>query len=147
MSGIFHRRKNSASLTTELDTCIASLHQQTNENSILKEKISDLKQAVHKNKENFESLMQDSENQEKQIQELRNLQTTLTDKIKDQENLLKTLRETKFQLATDKDTNNPQTGTIKEIQDLLNLISDQNEALVFNDLNGSAWEIKKMPQK
>lgn len=147
MSGIFHRRKNSASLTSELDACIASLHQQTNENSILKEKILDLREAVHKNKQNFESLKEDSENQEKQIQELKDLQTTLTDKIKDQENLLKTLRETKFKLATDKDTNNPQTGSIKEIQDLLNLTSNQNEALVFKDLNGLTWEIKKMPQK
>lgn len=146
MSGIFHRRKNSASVSSELDTYVASLHQQTSENAVLKVKIEDLKEAINKNKQNFESLLKESEEQEKKIQELKQHQSSLTDKIKDQEAILRTLRETKFQLATDKDTNNPKKGSIKEMQDLLNLISDQNEKLVFKDNNETTWEIKKMPQ-
>ena len=147
MSGIFHRRKNSASTTSELDTFKASLHHQTNENNILKEKIQEFKDAAGKTKEIFEALMRDNEGQEKKIQEIKGRNQELTEKAREQENVLKNLREVKFQLATDKDLNNPQTGSVKEIQDLLNLADGESETLIFKDLHGLTWQLKKMPQK
>lgn len=146
MSGIFHRRKNSASTTSELDTCMASLHQQTNENNALKEKIRELKEAAGKSKEVFEALMRDNEGQEKKIGESRLRSQELMEKVRGLENTLKNLREVKFQLATDKDLNNPQTGAIKEMQDLLNGADGDSETLIFKDLNGLTWQLKKMPQ-
>jgi chromosome segregation ATPase len=147
MTGIFHRRKGSTSTSTELDTHMASLHQQTHENTLLKEKIQDLKDAAGQNKATFESLMRENEEQEKKIQELKVKNSELQEKVREQESVLKNLREVKFQLATDKDLNNPQMGSVKEVQDLLSLADGSSEILIFKDMNGATWELKKMPQK
>jgi hypothetical protein len=105
-----------------------------------------LKEAAGKSKEVFEALMRDNEGQEKKIGESRLRSQELMEKVRGLENTLKNLREVKFQLATDKDLNNPQTGAIKEMQDLLNGADGDSETLIFKDLNGLTWQLKKMPQ-
>jgi chromosome segregation ATPase len=141
MSGFFHRRKQSASNTLELDTLSAHLHQQTNENALLKGKIAELKEAIGKNRIIFESFSKENEEHEKKVQEFKQHGLELAEKIKEQETRLKSLREEKFQLMTDKDTNNPKGSNVREFQDLLDLIDGRNESLMFKDSNDATWEI------
>ena len=140
---MFHRRKPSNSTPSELDTISALLHQQTTENSMLKNKIEDLKEANVKNAIISARFFKENEESEIQIQELKKNYQELNEKIKEQETKLKTLREVKFQLITDKDTNNPQSSSITNMQDLLELISCRNEMLIFKDKNDRTWEIIK----
>ena len=141
MSGIFHRRKPSGSSTSEYDLLVASLHHQTNENNDLKNKIEDLKEATDKNKVIFEQFSKENDRTEAQIQELKKYYSDLQGSMKEQEIVLKELRETKFQLITDKDTKGPQQKTAKEMQDLLDLSLHHNEGLIFKDKHDKVWEI------
>lgn len=145
MSGFFHRRKQSNSSANELDALVASLHAQTNENNGMKAKIQDLKEGIGKNKIIFEQFLKENEESEKGIQELKQSNAYLNEKIKEQEAKLKSLREIKFQLVTEKDTSNPQSSNIREIQDLLDYVDGKNEILIFKDSHNVTWEIFKKP--
>jgi chromosome segregation ATPase len=145
MSGFFHRRKQSNSSANELDALVASLHAQTNENNGMKAKIQDLKEGIGKNKIIFEQFLKENEESEKNIQELKQSNSYFNEKIKEQEAKLKSLREIKFQLVTEKDTSNPQSNNIREIQDLLDYVDGKNEVLIFKDSHNITWEIFKKP--
>ena len=141
MAGIFHRRKPSNSGPSEFDTVAAALHQQTTENLWLKKQIEEVKESITKSKPLFEQYCWKNEESEKRIQELRIMNRELLEKITQQEGNLKNLREVKFQLITEKDTNNPNSNGIREIQDLLDLVSAGNEMLIFRDSNDTIWEL------
>jgi predicted RNase H-like nuclease (RuvC/YqgF family) len=143
MSGIFHRRKPSNSNPSELDAATALLSHQTNENKELKRKIEDLRETSKNNKTIFEEFIKKNQQSEREIEELKTLQENFMDKIKEQEFLLKDLREIKFQLITDKDASNPRANTFKKIQDLLDLVDNKSETLIFKDFYDRTWEIIK----
>ncbi|OMJ78034.1 hypothetical protein SteCoe_22233 [Stentor coeruleus] len=70
----------------------------------MKAKIQDLKEGIGKNKIIFEQFLKENEESEKGLQELKQSNSYLNEKIKEQEAKLKSLREIKFQLVTEKDT-------------------------------------------